>query len=318
MRRASAAGNPVLAAAWKTSRAARPGRAAFRGPKTGNRDPREWQCFKASLGGDFFYGIFPDHKAIDDYIAIRWITIVYMTQFLTSKRAIVTGGTRGIGRAITESLLEAGCSVLFCGRNAQAVQSTIDELKPRYGTKVFGQSADVSSLDDVAELFAYGDEAMGGIDILVNNAGIGIFAKMAECAVDDWRRVIDVNLSGAFYCSKQAVPRMIEAGGGYVIHIGSLAGKNPFATGAAYNASKFALNGFAEAMMLDHRYDNIRVTSILPGSVDTEFGRSGKKSGSNWKIASEDIADMVIAVLKMPERTMVSRIEMRPSKPQKG
>jgi 3-oxoacyl-[acyl-carrier protein] reductase len=241
-----------------------------------------------------------------------------MTHSLSLKRAIVTGGTRGIGRAITESLLEAGCSVLFCGRNAQAVQSTVDELKSKGGTKVFGQSADVSSLSDVEKLFEYGDRAMGGLDILVNNAGIGIFAKMAECSVDDWRRVIDVNLSGAFYCSRQAVPRMIQAGGGHVVHIGSLAGKNPFATGAAYNASKFALNGFAEAMMLDHRNDNIRVTTIMPGSVDTEFSHSGTRNGSNWKIASQDVADMVIAVLKMPERTMVSSVEMRPSKPQKG
>ena len=241
-----------------------------------------------------------------------------MTTFLSTKRAIVTGGTRGIGRAITKSLLEAGCTVLFCGRSDQAVKSTLDDLRSQFGAKVFGQSADVSSLEDVEKLFVHGDEVMGGLDILINNAGIGIFAKMADCAVDDWRRVIDVNLSGAFYCSKQAVPRMIKSGGGYVVHIGSLAGKNPFATGAAYNASKFALNGFAEAMMLDHRYDNIRVTSILPGSVDTEFAGSGTKSGSNWKIASQDIADMVIAVLRMPERTMVSKIEMRPSKPQKG
>ncbi len=241
-----------------------------------------------------------------------------MTPFLTNKRAIVTGGTRGIGRAITESLLEAGCTVLFCGRSGQAVQATLDELRPKFSSKVFGQSADVSSLEDVEKLFAYGDEAMGGLDILVNNAGIGIFAKMADCSVDDWRRVIDVNLTGAFYCSKLAVPRMVKAGSGYVVHIGSLAGKNPFATGAAYNASKFALTGFAEAMMLDHRNDNIRVTTIMPGSVDTEFNGSGKKSGSNWKIASQDIADMVIAVLRMPERTMVSRVEMRPSKPQKG
>lgn len=263
-------------------------------------------CINAALrcGKDEFY--------------LKALIIVYMTQSLSTKRAIVTGGTRGIGRAITESLLDAGCAVLFCGRNAQAVQSTLDELRPRWGTKVFGQSADVSSLSDVEKLFTYGDEAMGGLDFLVNNAGIGIFAKMAECSVDDWRRVLDVNLSGAFYCSKQAVPRMIKSGGGYVVHIGSLAGKNPFATGAAYNASKFALNGFAEAMMLDHRYDNIRVTTIMPGSVDTEFSQSGTRNGSNWKIASQDVADMVIAVLRMPERTMVSRVEMRPSKPQKG
>jgi len=241
-----------------------------------------------------------------------------MTQFLSNKRAIVTGGTRGIGRAITESLLAASCTVLFCGRSEQAVQATLDELTPKWGAKVLGFPADVSSTEQVEKLFEYGDLKMGGLDILVNNAGIGIFAKMADCAIDDWRRVLDVNLSGAFYCSKQAVPRMIKAGAGYVVHIGSLAGKNPFATGAAYNASKFALNGFAEAMMLDHRNDNIRVTSIMPGSVDTEFNGHDAKSGSNWKIASQDIADMVLAVLRMPERTMVSRIEMRPSKPQKG
>ena len=134
--------------------------------------------------------------------------------------------------------------------------------------------------------------------------------------------MVDVNLTGAFHCSRLAIPRMKTGGGGYIVQLSSLAAKNPFATGAAYNASKFGMNGMAEAMMLDHRYDNIRVTTIMPGSVDTEFGRDEKSgraekssAASNWKISPVDVADMVLAVLRMPERTLVSRVEIRPTRP---
>ena len=138
---------------------------------------------------------------------------------------------------------------------------------------------------------------------------------MAELTFEDWKATLETNLSGVFYCCKEGIPRLRQRGGGSIINISSLAGKNPFAGGAAYNASKFGLNGFSEAMMLDHRKDKIRVTYVMPGSVDTDF--SPRSERASWKIAPEDVADVVLSVLRMPERTTVSRVEMRPSIPPK-
>jgi len=170
----------------------------------------------------------------------------------------------------------------------------------------------------VLKFFKFTDDELGGVDIAVNNAGIGIFKKTSDLTIEEWRQVIGLNLDGVFYVTKQALERFKLRGGGYLMQIGSLAGKNPFAGGAAYNASKFGLNGFSEAVMLDHRYDNVRVTSIMPGSVRTEFTKGGSLTGESWKIAAEDIADIVMSLLRLPERTLVSRVEVRPSKPQKG
>jgi NADP-dependent 3-hydroxy acid dehydrogenase YdfG len=128
--------------------------------------------------------------------------------------------------------------------------------------------------------------------------------------------VINTNLCGVFYCCHEALSRFHQRGGGYVINISSLAGRNPFAGGAAYNASKFGVNGFSEALMLDHRYDNVRVSYVMPGSVDTEFG-GGSATNAGWKIQPQDIAEIVLMLLKLPERTLVSRVEVRPSKPAK-
>jgi len=174
---------------------------------------------------------------------------------------------------------------------------------------------DVGDEKAVARFFEFVDKELGVVNVLVNNAGIGIFRPVAELSFEDWKRTIDTNLSGVFYCCREAVPRMRRGGGGSIVNISSLAGKNPFAGGAAYNASKFGLNGFSEALMLDHRQDKIRVTYIMPGSVATEFGAG--ESGGSWKIAPQDIADIVLTVLRMPERTMISRVEVRPSRPQK-
>lgn len=235
-----------------------------------------------------------------------------MEKFLQGKVAIVTGGTRGIGRAITESLLDAGASVAICGRSQNSVDRAVDELATR--GNVIGKRADVSKPQDVENLFRFMDEKFEGLDILINNAGLGVFRSVADLTIEDWRSTIETNLSGVFYCSREALSRFRKRGGGYVINISSLAGKNAFATGAAYNASKFGLNGFSEAMMLDHRYDQVRVSYIMPGSVATEFGAGG---GDDWKIAPGDIAELVIMLLRMPERTLVSRLEVRPSRPKK-
>jgi NAD(P)-dependent dehydrogenase (short-subunit alcohol dehydrogenase family) len=233
-----------------------------------------------------------------------------MDTFLEGKVAVVTGGTRGIGRAIAEALVGCGASVAICGRSEAGVAKAVGELGP----KVVGKAADVSNPEEVRALFEFVVERLGGLDILVNNAGLGLFSSVAETSIENWQRTIGVNLNGAFYCSREALSRFRQRGGGFIVNIGSLAGKNPFAGGAAYNASKFGLNGFSEAMMLDHRHDNVRVSAILPGSVDTEFDGP---EGASWKIAPQDIAEIVLSVLRMPARTLISRVEVRPAKPKK-
>jgi len=238
-----------------------------------------------------------------------------MDRFLSGKVVLITGGTKGIGRAIATAVLEAGASVGICGRNRSEVDRVTTELRggASADARVAGAVCDVGDADQVRSLFEIVDKEFDGIDVLVNNAGVGVFASTADMSVEQWRQMIDTNLSGAFYCSREALQRFRARGSGYIINLSSLAGKNPFAGGAGYNASKFGLNGFSEAMMLDHRQENVRVSYIMPGSVDTGFGRNSK--AADWKIAPSDIAQIVIGLLKMPERTLVSRVEVRPSKP---
>jgi 3-oxoacyl-[acyl-carrier protein] reductase len=240
--------------------------------------------------------------------------------FLIGRTAVVTGATRGIGFAIARALVSAGATVAICGRRQDSVDEAVRRLTNEakvelVGRKVVGKAADVRGSTDVAALFEWLDKETGGPDILVNNAGLGVMKSTVELTVEDWQQTIETNLSGAFYCSREALRRMKNQGGGYIINIGSLAGKNAFAGGAAYNASKFGLRGFTEAMMLDHRYDNVRVTHIMPGSVDTEFSTRSAKAA--WKIAPEEIGEIVLMLLRMPERTLVSQVEVRPAKPQK-
>jgi 3-oxoacyl-[acyl-carrier protein] reductase len=248
--------------------------------------------------------------------------------FLAGKTAVVTGATRGIGYAIAEALLNAGATVAICGRTEPGVSEAVRRLTTEGSSrpdgwsksKVLGKAADVRANTEVDEWFAWLDQAWmdhaaGGPDILVNNAGIGLFKSTAELTVEEWQRTLETNLSGAFYCSRAALARMKHRGSGYIINIGSLAGKDAFAGGAAYNASKFGLTGLTEAMLLDHRHDNVRVTHIMPGSVDTAF--SGGSVRTDWKIAPEDLGEIVLMLLRMPERTLVSRVEVRPSKPRK-
>jgi 3-oxoacyl-[acyl-carrier protein] reductase len=240
--------------------------------------------------------------------------------FLAGQTALVTGATRGIGFAIARALAGAGATVAICGRDKDGLQAAVSRLTNESRGKVVGKVADVRESTEVEALFDWidsevVDSAAGGPGILVNNAGVGIMKNAAELTVKDWQKTIETNLSAAFYCSREALRRMINRDGGYIINIGSLAGKSAFAGGAAYNASKFGLNGFSEAMMLDHRYDNVRVTHIMPGSVDTGFG--GGSANADWKIAPEDIGEIVLMLLRMPRRTLVSQVEVRPAKPRK-
>lgn len=236
-------------------------------------------------------------------------------RFLTGKRAIVTGGTRGIGRAIAESLLAAGSAVMICGRNGAALDVAVSEMKTKHGDRIHGRVCNVANAGEVSDFFAAALGLLGGLDILVNNAGVGIFKSTADLTIEDWQRVLGTNLSGVFYCCHAALPTLMRQDGAYIINISSLAGKNAFAGAAAYNASKFGLNGFSEAMMLDHRFHGVRVSYIMPGSVNTDFGSS--KNDTSWMIDPADIADIVMLLLQMPARTLVSRIEVRPTKPGK-
>jgi len=207
-----------------------------------------------------------------------------------------------------------GVSVPICGRSAGAVEHAVAEIRSS-GGKVAGIAADISIFAGVQELFAFADRELGGLDILVNNAGIAVLRPAADVNPGEWEQTLGTNLSGVFYCCHEAIARFRQRGGGFIINIGSLLGKTAVAGGAAYCASKFGLNGLSEAMLLDYRQENIGVCTILPGSIDT--GLFGPRGGSEWKIHPEDIARMVIAILEMPQRPLVSRVEMRPLKPAK-
>ncbi len=242
-----------------------------------------------------------------------------MSGFLEGQRALVTGGTQGIGLAVAQGLAAQGARVVICGRKEEKLAASVAQLRSVAGEdSAFGTTANVADSREVEKLFQFADKALGGLDILVNNAGVGLFRSAAEMTVEEWDRVIGTNLSGAFYCTREALGRFPEARGGRIINISSLAGKNPFAGGSAYNASKFGLNALSEATMLDHRFDNVGVSYIMPGSVDTAFSSEGGQGRSEWKIAPADIAELVLTILRMPARTLVSRIEVRPSRPQKN
>ena len=231
---------------------------------------------------------------------------------IQNKVALVTGGSKGIGLAIAEALLAEGTKVIICGRNQGALGVATAQL----GAGAVGRQCDMGRHESVVELFEFRKAEDGGFYILINNAGVGHFGKVDELDIEEWREVIDTNLSGVFYATREAAPQMRERGGGFVINIGSLAGKYPFAGGAAYNASKFGLVGFTEAIMQDLRHDGIRVSSVMPGSVQTEF-RPGGSEDAEWKLDPAQIGATVVHLLKTPGRNLASRIEMRPSRPPK-
>jgi NADP-dependent 3-hydroxy acid dehydrogenase YdfG len=235
---------------------------------------------------------------------------------IRNKVALVTGGTRGIGRAIAERLLEEGARVTICGTK----HDTVDDATTLLASKgeVFGIVTDVSKRDQVEKMVSAVRQKYNEINILINCAGAGKFAGVAELEPADWERLIALNLSAAYYCCHAVLPIFFTCGGGDVINISSLAGTNAFAGGAAYNASKFGLNGFSEALMQDYRNQGVRVSIIAPGSVDTEFGGRaaiGDAGDFGGRIAPEDIAEVVVTLLNMPRRTTVSRVEIRPSRP---
>jgi NAD(P)-dependent dehydrogenase (short-subunit alcohol dehydrogenase family) len=229
----------------------------------------------------------------------------------------VTGSTKGIGRAIAEELLRAGARVTISARNEGEVKSAASDLEKDHPKRVLGRRCDVRREDDVKALFEETERTFGGVDILVNNAGVGFFKNLEEMSLTDWNSVIETNLTGVFLCSRAAIPRMRKRGGGYILNISSLAGRNAFPQATAYNASKFGLNGMSEALMQEVRYDNIRVSYLMPGSVATEFGR-GSTQKSEWALQPADVAEVVMDLLRSPARALYSRVEMRPSKPKRA
>jgi NAD(P)-dependent dehydrogenase (short-subunit alcohol dehydrogenase family) len=235
---------------------------------------------------------------------------------LQGKAAVVTGGSRGIGFAIAKALADAGAAVAITGRDQSHLDTAVSRLTSA-GARVVGERADVREEAEAARAIDRAAESFGGLDILVNNAGVGVFANVADMSIDQWREVIETNLSGVFYCCHAAIPHLRRRGGGWILNLSSLAGKNAFVGGAAYCASKAGLNQFSEALMQEVRYDDIRVSYVMPGSVSTGFGGRGDRGTADWKLAAEDVAQVVMDLVSHPARSLPSRVELRPSRPQK-
>jgi 3-oxoacyl-[acyl-carrier protein] reductase len=238
-------------------------------------------------------------------------------QTLNGKIAIVTGGSRGIGLAIAHALVGEGVNVTVTARSEAHLSSARPRIEGAGHGAVETLQADVRRFDDMRRVVDATVARFGGLDILINNAGVGVFAGVAAMTPEQWSEVIDTNLTGVFNATHAALPHMQRRGGGFIINISSLAGKNPFADGAAYCASKAGLNAFSEALMQEVRYDNIRVSYIMPGSVATGFGGRDADAGADWRIAAEDVADIVLDLVTFPSRSLPSRIELRPSRPKK-
>lgn len=228
--------------------------------------------------------------------------------------ALVTGGTKGIGRGVAEAMVDAGMNVLITARSEDDVTRAEAELAERGGGRARGVVCDVRDLDQQRRAVEAALDAFGRLDVLVANAGVGAFAPVEEIDPETWARVIDTNLTGVFYSVAAAVDAL-RASEGLIVTIGSLAGVNTFAGGAAYNASKFGLLGFTQAAMLDLRKHGVRVSTIMPGSVATHFGGSAPSDADAWKIQPEDVAALVMQLVTMPARTLPSKIEVRPSRP---
>ncbi len=229
--------------------------------------------------------------------------------------SVITGSTKGIGKAVAEALLREGDAVVVSSRTPADVERVAAELSDEGSGRVHGIVCDVQDPSQCQRLIDETVEVFGGLDLLVNNAGLGRFARIHEMDPEDWKRQIQTNLDGVFHCSRAAVPHLIERGGGWILNIGSLASRNSFSGGVAYNATKFGLLGMTEAMMLDLRHEGVRVSCIMPGSVNTHFFEGGPHPEDEWKLTAEDIARVVLDLLAFPERALPSRVEIRPSRP---
>ncbi len=233
---------------------------------------------------------------------------------LQGKTALITGGSRGIGFGVAESLLNEGMNVAITSRSTEAADAAVARLARTGSGKVIGITADVRDFGEQQTAVATVLNAFGSLDVLVANAGLGHFAPVTSLTPEQWNETIDTNLTGVFYSLKAALDALIRSKG-YFISIASLAGTNFFAAGSAYNASKFGLVGFTQAVMLDLREQGVKCSTIMPGSVATHFNNHTPNPSDAWKIQPEDIGQIVADLLKMNPRTLPSKIEVRPSKP---
>lgn len=233
---------------------------------------------------------------------------------LDGKTALITGGTKGIGYGIAEAMIHKGMKVAITGRTQKTVDEAVNALNELKAGHCIGIAADVRNFEEQQQAVDALLDEWGTLDVLIANAGLGHFAKIGDLTLEQWNDVIDVNLTGVFYSVKASL-EALKKSKGYLITIASLAGTNFFSGGAAYNASKFGLVGFTQAVMLDVRQDDVKVSTIMPGSVATYFNNHTPNEKDAWKIQSEDIGQIVVDLLQMPARTLPSKVEVRPSKP---
>lgn len=231
---------------------------------------------------------------------------------------LVTGGTRGIGFAIADALLRHGAQVAISGRSEDGLQAAVAALTETAGSpdRVAGFVCELRDAAAVGSMVHGAVGKFGGLDVLVNNAGVGGGAPVAQLSDEEWDRIIGTNLTGVFYCCRAAIPHLRRSGG-WIVNVSSLASKNPFAGAAAYCASKAGLNAFSDALMQEVRYDGIRVSCVLPGSVATGFSGREASAGADWKLHPEDVAEVVVDLIAHPPRSLPSRVEIRPSRPSK-
>jgi NAD(P)-dependent dehydrogenase (short-subunit alcohol dehydrogenase family) len=236
---------------------------------------------------------------------------------LAGKVALVTGGSRGIGLAIARALVADGVKVSVTGLSDAHLSAARSKIESAGPSAVETLRADVRRYDDIERAINGTAGRFGGLDILINNAGVGHFADVADMTPDQWSEIIDTNLTGLFNACHAAIPHLRRRGGGSIINISSLSGTNPFVKGAAYCASKAGVNAFSEAMMQELRYDNIRVSYVAPGSVATEFAQGDASKGQDWKVSPDEVAEVVLNLLRHPARSLPSRVEIRPTRPPK-
>jgi len=233
---------------------------------------------------------------------------------MTGKVAYITGGSKGIGLGIATSLAAEGVNVAISSRNLNELTQATESLHSRFDIEVLCIKSDVTIFSDEENAFSQIMEKWGHLDIVIANAGVGKFATIEDMTTEQWNSTINTNLTGVFHTTKATIPGLINSKG-YLITIASLAGTNFFPKAAAYNASKFGLVGFTQAVMLDLRKYGIKVTTIMPGSVATYFNNHIPNEEDDWKIQPEDLGQMVVDLLKMNPRTLPSKIEVRPSMP---
>ncbi len=235
---------------------------------------------------------------------------------LEGSRCVVTGGSTGIGLSTARQLAEAGARVAICARTAETLEAATAALRET-GAEILPIQADIGQEDEVASLLRTVNDAWGGTDLLVNNAGIGIFGTFLDLEIDDYDRVFAVNVRGLFLCSRAFAPGMVEQGGGVIVNVASLAGKNAFAGGAIYAASKHAVMGMSKSMMLDLRPHGVRVLTVCPGTVYTPFfDRVDQFNPVEEKsLQADDVAEMILHVVRVSDRATVSEFEIRAVNP---